>query len=720
MMPRAGIITIPAMFETPQREATARAGRLAGFDHCQLLQEPVAAAVAYGFRSNADKAFWLVYDFGGGTFDASIVAVRDGQLAVVDHAGDNYLGGSDFDWVIVEQVLIPHLRDEYDLPTLSRETDDPGVRAQLYKLKAMAERLKIDLSRSEEADLTEDAVFEDESGKDVDIDVSLSREEYNELISGMVSQSIRMVEGLLEKAKLSPGDIDKVLLVGGSTFTPHVRESVEKLGIVVDYDVDPMTVVAKGAAIFAASQQMPDNLAEVALPASQAHLKLEFQPVTKDISPLVGGKLSLAGGAAPDAATSIEIRRDDDGWSSGSIPLESGGMFFSNVMMLENQACTFSIRVEDSRGNTIATSPSSFTITHGLSVAKAILPQSIRLVKYDGTTDLLISKGTQLSASIDGHRVHTAKSLAKGDRNDVLHIPFCEGEEELADRDRIGGRIIIRGDQIERSLPEGTELEINAEVDESGVLHYRVFIPMLDEEFEIEDVADQASEIKHEPPDVMENRLKIAENNLAVLEKKAHQVNDAAAQEQLEAIRSNERLAEIRTSIAAWSGGDRSGAGRARNQLVELAKELDNVEDLVEWPALLVEYRESLDDIRRVVHEYGDDRAQHALTGLEQEGDQAIAERDPKMLKRAKHDLDSLASAILLEDPGTWAAWLHHIVEELHVIADQTKAQSLAKEGQQAMERGDVPTLQSVVRELLSMMPREAADRVQVIRSDVR
>lgn len=106
----AAVITVPAAFELPQCEATRRAAELAGFSLSPLLQEPVAAALAYGFQSAANKVFWLVYDFGGGTFDAAVIQVRDGVIQVVNHAGDNYLGGKNIDWDIVEKLLIPRLK----------------------------------------------------------------------------------------------------------------------------------------------------------------------------------------------------------------------------------------------------------------------------------------------------------------------------------------------------------------------------------------------------------------------------------------------------------------------------------------------------------------------------------------------------------------------------------------------------------------------------------
>ena len=116
----AAVITVPAAFELPQCEATRRAAALAGLTVSPLLQEPVAAALAYGFQSASNKVFWLVYDFGGGTFDAAVIQVRDGVIQDVNHAGDNYLGGKNIDWDIVEKLLVPQLTADRRLSDFNR------------------------------------------------------------------------------------------------------------------------------------------------------------------------------------------------------------------------------------------------------------------------------------------------------------------------------------------------------------------------------------------------------------------------------------------------------------------------------------------------------------------------------------------------------------------------------------------------------------------------
>jgi len=144
------VITVPCNFETVQCEATQRAATLAGIKYAPLLQEPIAASVAYGFLEKMPKGYWIVFDLGGGTFDVAIMSAKEGRLSVVDHCGDNYLGGNDFDWKIIENIIHPVLNKEYNLPNLGRSEEYRMLNAVL---KNAAEEAKIELSVRDEASI---------------------------------------------------------------------------------------------------------------------------------------------------------------------------------------------------------------------------------------------------------------------------------------------------------------------------------------------------------------------------------------------------------------------------------------------------------------------------------------------------------------------------------------------------------------------------------------
>ena len=171
----SAVITVPADFDLPQCEATKKAALMAGIKHTVLLTEPVAAAQAYSFDSHDDKTFWLVYDFGGGTFDAAIIQVRDGLIQVTANGGDNHLGGKNIDWTIVEELLIPAVLKNRQLTDFKRGT--PKWRSAIAKLKIQAEAAKIRLSSPTQTstEITIDFLCNDDKGEPVKFEYELKK-----------------------------------------------------------------------------------------------------------------------------------------------------------------------------------------------------------------------------------------------------------------------------------------------------------------------------------------------------------------------------------------------------------------------------------------------------------------------------------------------------------------------------------------------------------------
>jgi molecular chaperone DnaK len=268
----AAVITVPALFELSQCEATSKAAQLAGFRVSPLLQEPIASAIACGFSGKPADGYWLVYDLGGGTFDTSLMNARDGRMRVVDHAGDNFLGGKDFDWKLVEHVL-EQLKQQYALPSLAR--GNPTYLRALARLKAGCEEAKIELSRRELVSVQIPALCEDDAGVEVDVDVPIRRADFEKLILPSVERSVAIAKALLEKEGLGATALEKLIFVGGPTLTPIIRTAVESaLGLKAEVGIDPMTAVAQGAAVFAGTVRLEPSVA-VAVPAQACALQLE-------------------------------------------------------------------------------------------------------------------------------------------------------------------------------------------------------------------------------------------------------------------------------------------------------------------------------------------------------------------------------------------------------------------------------------------------------------
>jgi Molecular chaperone len=234
------VITVPAYFNDAQRQATKDAGRIAGLDVKRIINEPTAAALAYGLDKKKNEKI-AVYDLGGGTFDISILEIGDGVFEVRSTNGDTHLGGDDFD-----KVLIDYMADEFKK---QYGIDLRGDKMALQRLKEAAEKAKCELSSSMQATVNLPFITADASGPK-HLDVTLTRATFESLVGHLIERTVEPCRKALTDAKMTVKDIDEVILVGGSTRSPAVIKKVEELfGKVPNRSVNPDEAVAIGAGI---------------------------------------------------------------------------------------------------------------------------------------------------------------------------------------------------------------------------------------------------------------------------------------------------------------------------------------------------------------------------------------------------------------------------------------------------------------------------------------
>ena len=236
------VITVPAYFSDSQRQATKDAGKIAGLDVLRIINEPTAAALAYGVdKDNTDQKI-LVFDLGGGTFDVSLLEIGDGIFEVLATSGNNRLGGDDFDKKIIDWAIV-----EFKSQT---GIDLSGDKTAMQRLKEAAEKAKMELSTVTTSNINLPFITMDGNGQPQHLDLTLSRAKFDELTADLVEKTMGPSRQALSDAGLSAGDIDKVILVGGSTRIPAVQDAVKKLtGKEPFKGINPDECVAIGAAI---------------------------------------------------------------------------------------------------------------------------------------------------------------------------------------------------------------------------------------------------------------------------------------------------------------------------------------------------------------------------------------------------------------------------------------------------------------------------------------
>jgi len=267
---KKAVITVPAYFNDNQRQATKDAGRIAGLEVLRILNEPTAAALAYGFGREITQNI-AVYDLGGGTFDISILEIGKDVFEVLSTAGDTYLGGDDFDDRIMTWLADTFLKEH-------------GIDLRLNKyclqmLKEASERAKIDVGKDAVANIHIEGICQDPTGKVMDLDATLTEAEFNKMVMDLVQRTFKVCDEALQSARMTAADLDAIILVGGPTRLPIIRTSVRHY-----FQKDPMAgidpdeVVAMGASIQASSL----------LDAKGEHYLLDVTPLTLRVG-TVGG-----------------------------------------------------------------------------------------------------------------------------------------------------------------------------------------------------------------------------------------------------------------------------------------------------------------------------------------------------------------------------------------------------------------------------------------------
>ena len=726
-VPANAVIAVPALFELPQASATSEAARLAGFERVELIQEPVASALAAGWTEADTAGAWLVYDLGGGTFDVSLLETRDGLLRVVGHDGDNFLGGRDFDWAIVDHVLSVVSR-ESGVP-LTRA--DPRLAASMRRLKAAVEEAKIELTRASETTIALPGAF-DVDGRSVDVDVTLDRATLDGLCAPLVDRSIDVCRRLIQAHGLTKEQIGRIVLVGGPTVMPGLRARVkEALGAPFGEGMDPMTLVAQGAALYAATAGL-DARAAAAPEASARKLWLQYPAMTSDLTPHVIGRLadadagpgakgpgaSAGGGAAKRPAPySVRLTRADGQWKSEDLALDGEGAFVALVDLVPRRPNVFKVELLEGANEkkAVPVSPASFTIVQGLTIGDPPLSRTIGVALADDTVRVYFERGAPLPARRTF--VHqTVETIARttGERPPILKIPIVQGELSRAHLCRLVGALEIPGSGISATLPAGSQIELTLELDRGGHLSARAFVPALSQVFE--HVAHLL--VPDAAPEVLTKSMTELRARMVSLRGEAQRRNAVNMIGKLTFV--DCAISEAERDVEAAKGGDLDAGQKARRALIDAEAILDECDTEKRWPELDAEARLTLAAAARLVAEHGTKAEQKLLQEATDAVERARKDRDAVELERQLRVVNNLSSAAFHRDPESTKWLFEHVASEVDRATDLVKARELVREGRAALDRDDMARLRTIVRDLNKLMPADVRERQRGYESGVR
>jgi molecular chaperone DnaK len=695
------VITVPAAFNQMQKDSTMAAADAAGIGQVALMQEPVAAVMSVMRQRKSDGVF-VVYDLGGGTLDIAIAESISGRVTLQAHGGIAMCGGRDFDRVLFDNVVKPWLLDRFKLP------EDFSANPKYKALRTIAlwatEKAKIELSQKDDATInlaeTELGV-RDESGAEIYVDVSISRKQYDDLIAPKVDESISAARETLEKAGLSPHDVERMVFVGGPTHYKPLRDKVAfELGISASTDVNPMTAVAEGAAVFAesidwASQSRGRKSARGALSTGGA-LNIAFNYIAR--TPEARARLVVKVGGQAAAGIEFQIDSLDTGWSSGRMALRDGTAV--DLTLAKPGDNTFKMFVFDSKGAPVPLPQDKIVIARTAASIDAI-PASHSIgveakEKIGGRTvlDYLVREGDQLPKK--GKKSFRAGESLKSGSPGSLKFKLFEGDisDPITDNRFIGMFEIQGSDFDDGVIAAGAELVCEYEILDSGNILMEVSVPSIGGSFK--SGRNFYSRV--------EGQIDYSQASRLVREQSAHTLERL---EQIAAKVDDPRLDLAREKL------EQADALKTGDSDPEAAKQaMDNVQ---EAKRLLAQTRKEhrrdirLIELEKVVEFFDKHVREHARPTEEQSFDnlsrtaQRAIDSNSSDFESHLEDLRSRNFEILWRQDWFVAQRFKWFSEDRHLFPDAREHAQLVAVGVEALKAGDIEKLREIVILLDSM-----------------
>ena len=704
----AVVITIPASFDTIQSNATKEAGIQAGFKQVVLLQEPIAASLAYANMKKEREmkdGQWLVYDLGGGTFDVALIKIKEGEMKVLDHEGDNFLGGADFDNMIVEKLVIPKILEKYSFSNLEDEMKSATGKfnAKYYVLLRRAEEAKITLSSKTSAEIVIDG-FEDEEGNEVDMEIVITRSEFNELIKPNIDGTIDMIKKIITRNSLKPIDVQFTLMVGGSTYIPYVRSRVEEvLQIPANCEIDPTTAVAIGAAYYAATKPKEISKGDNNKKQTSISIKASYNKASKEKEELFAARIT-----GDVTGLSYRILRQDGGYDSGIKKLSD--RINEDLPLVDGAYNFFTLAVYDEQNNVIETDIEPIGINSGFGISGQPIPEDICLEvdDYDnpGKTrlKLVFQKNSILPLRSQGISFPLNKGMIKGNDDDFIYINVLEGSHlALPEANKGIGFMEIRGTQIKRDIAKGSDIEITISISESRDITISIYLNMADQEFK----QTFNPKERHTPIEFLKEQVEDLSEKLEL------EIQEATDKEDYETAGALNKLKkEMETVSEETENLTNDDVTDKRYQLEDkkrkIAQEIDSATKNKRIQQVKAHYFEVKEECLKMLDENGNDHERKTYNDIVAQENAFFATNSPLKIQEKSDEMHSILSRIRWRTPEFLTGIFQWCKNNQTRMNDQTQAKSLVDAGNFAIESQNWERLSEINSGLLNLLPKGA------------
>jgi molecular chaperone DnaK len=719
--PLSTVITIPASFDTIQSNATKEAGHMAGFKEVVLLQEPIAASLAFANKSGGENTDgqWLVYDLGGGTFDVALVTIDADEMKVVDHEGDNFLGGLDFDSLIVTGIIVPYLQKQYGISNMEEDMRSAkGFYNKLYyQLLYRAEEAKITLSSQQSADV--EFEFEDASGTEHEVFFTINRQQFEEIIYSKITYSVDFIDKLLQRNNLLASAIKEVIMVGGSTYIPLVRHTIEnRLGVKVNCTVDPTTAVVVGAAYYAGTKTKHvadeagstplENTISKADLASDIAVKMAYQKNSRERDEYFTAAISNG----PEVAF-YRITREDGGYDSG---FKTAADRISEMLhLLPDSLNIFRLKLYNSKQQQLAANIAEISIVQGkYSIYGQPLPNDICLEVDDTATqtthlEVIFEKNALLPIKRTITKT-ISRTIARGS-NDQLVINVLEGSRYATPQSNLPiGIVSIKGKDLKTDIVKGCDIDITFEISESRDITIEAYVSMIDQEYkQVFNPSSRTVNIERlkEETDYL---LRVGDRNMHKLIEKEKYEQGALLQEAIDKLKElDKKLRKLKTDDVTDIKYQLDEEKRKLAQVIDTSGKEDRLIELKE------DYFESKDSCYYYLNQGGDAAAFlmkrfNEITATESEWLNADS---TTIIKRKIGELNQLSWDIRRKDIShVTHIYMYYATKENAEYKDPKKAEQLKARGDAALERKNVDEILSIIYQLYEILIDKDNDEV--------
>ncbi|MFV0553415.1 MAG: Hsp70 family protein [Mangrovibacterium sp.] len=702
------VITVPAAFKNNQKEATREAAKLAGFTHIELLQEPVAAAMAYGLDSKGKDGFWLVFDFGGGTFDAALLKVEDGIMKVIDTEGDNYLGGKNLDYAIVDGIILPYLRENFAIDSIL--ADDNKKQILRDAMKTYAEETKIKLSFNATHNILSDLgdiPGTDDEGEEFELDITVSQTDVAKAVSPIFQRAIDVSISLLKRNQLDGSSLASLILVGGPTFSPVLRKMLAEQICTPDTSVDPMTVVSKGAALYASTVNISEEVREQTRDKTKIQLEIANEASTVEIEEYVPIKIlaDKTEGEIPEKVF-IEVIRGDKAWSSGKLEINTIGEVVE-IQLVEGKTNIFEVVLYDKKGGLLECEPTSFNIIHGSKIGSATLPYNIGIEVKDKSTGKVrfaSIKGLEKNQSIPAigtrNGLKTQKQIRPGMDSDFIKIPVYEGDHASEGTRAIYNEhitdIIISGSDLPSLLPESSDVDLTVNVDRSEKITVTAYFPYLDYTTEIKVDSKQASI----ETSWLENEIKKAQGSIVELKADGNSHNGQVQKIEFELDQLQKKFENNKNDVDSKQ--------EVLDNLRKSLKSIDELNEMSEWPKLEESLKEAFYRLEKANNDLGNEKTTQVVNQLHSQLDQVIRAKDVKLGTVQLQEIERLFVQLTMIYQLIGFVEHHNSNFGSYNWTNSSQARTLLNRGLQIIgENPTVEDLHPIVVSLINLLPND-------------